>query len=338
MERVKQILFRCAAAVGAPRALHRFALPRSLTILMYHGVLRQPLDVPDWCFIAEADFRSQMRYLKRHFEVLPLAEAARRLHANSLTRPAAVITFDDGYQNNHDVAFPILRELNLPATIFLATGFVDSDSLLWFCRLNRALAHTERTTLAWNGLNYDISTPEDRAAACAALQSELKQLDHESLLHESETIVAQLGSSAAWPAEPDSPFRMLDSASIRAMAASGLVEFGAHTVQHTILTRVPPARARAEIEQSIQTTAALSGRPCRLFAYPNGRASDYDAASLAVLQAAGIEAAVATTEGPNHSPIRPLELLRTGIGPELKDAAFQTLVHHAPTLLRGRHR
>jgi peptidoglycan/xylan/chitin deacetylase (PgdA/CDA1 family) len=99
-----------------------------LSILIYHRVL----PVPDPLRAGEPDatrFDQQMRYLARHFSVLPLREAFRRLRAGTLPRRACCITFDDGYADNLTVALPILEKYGLPATIFIATGYLDGGRM-----------------------------------------------------------------------------------------------------------------------------------------------------------------------------------------------------------------
>src|SRR5262245_32703715 len=90
-----------------------------VTILMYHAVLSSPLAVPDWCFLDERLFRLQLEYVARHFDVVPLSEAVRRLRQRTVRRPTAVITFDDGFQSVHDVALPVLKRMGLPAAVFV---------------------------------------------------------------------------------------------------------------------------------------------------------------------------------------------------------------------------
>ena len=145
--------FACAAVAktGVPRLLHACLFPSKLTIVTYHAVVRSPLKIYDWCFLGEESFRQQLTYLKKHFDVVSLAAAVEVLRAGKLNRPTAVITLDDGYQNNYSVAFPILREFGFPATVFIATGFIDTDDTLWTLRLNLSLAATKRTSLPWKG-------------------------------------------------------------------------------------------------------------------------------------------------------------------------------------------
>src|SRR3569832_422684 len=108
--RIKAMAFTAISRLGLPRMGHRLRFRDRLTILMYHAVIRAPLPAKDWCFLPEASFQEQMSYLQRHFDVLPLQEATEKLKTGSIRRPSAAITFDDGFQNNFDVAFPILRK------------------------------------------------------------------------------------------------------------------------------------------------------------------------------------------------------------------------------------
>ena len=295
---------------------------------MYHAVVRAPLAVPDWCFISERDFLRQMEYLQRNFKVVSLAEAAVNLRENRINEPTAVITFDDGYQNVHDVAYPILSRFGLPATVFLNTAFINTANTLWFCTLNQAISETTRQTFVWNGQDYDLTSTATKARASASLQSALKQYSHEELLEKLAEIREALDIHGSSEVSSDSHFRMLDSQSIAEMVGSELIEFGAHTATHTILTRVDEDRAQQEIASSIEGTQQLTGKPCRLFAYPNGRAEDYNAAAIQFLQSAGVETAVTTREGPNTGLTPPLELCRYGIGAGLSLLPFIRRVHH----------
>jgi peptidoglycan/xylan/chitin deacetylase (PgdA/CDA1 family) len=113
------------------------------------------------------------------------------------------------------------------------------------------------------------------------------------------------------------------------MHASGLIAFGAHTVDHVVLTQVDEARQRREIRQSLTDVADLTGAPCRLFAYPNGSAYDYDETAMAELREAGVTCAVTTRDGANTPDTPPLELRRIGIGNRIGPISF-------PLKLRGR--
>jgi peptidoglycan/xylan/chitin deacetylase (PgdA/CDA1 family) len=125
-----------------------------------------------------------------------------------------------------------------------------------------------------------------------------------------------------------SPYRMLNKNAIAEMAASGLVEFGAHTHQHLILSRLSAAGRFNEIRRSVEAIHELTGRRCKYFAYPNGRIGDYDSDSIQHLKACGIQMAVTTISGPNDRMTPVMELRRYGIGSDLSMAGFQLMVHH----------
>jgi len=325
---IENLVVTSPALGNLPLRLHRLLFRKNISILMYHGVVRTPLDVPDWCFVPEQNFLFQMDYLHRNFRVVSLTQAVEDLRANRVNEPTAVITFDDGYQNVYDIAYPILSHFGLNATIFLNTAFVNTSNTVWFCILNQAISETVHQTLSWKGKLYDLSSTTSKARASAELQSALKQLPHDDLLHQLAEIRRTLEIHSPMGVPMNSNFRMLDKHSIAEMLESGLVEFGAHTATHTILTHVDEVRAKHEIASSIRETEMLTGKPCKLFAYPNGKPVDYNEATISFLMALGIDVAVTTRTGPSTASTPPLELRRYGVGANLSILPFILRVHH----------
>ena len=294
-------------------------------ILMYHAVVKKPLKVFDWCFIQENEFEAQVSYLKSRFDIVPLADIPTLLHED-VRRPTAAVTFDDGFLNNYDVAFPILRRLRIPATIFLCTDLIDTDEILWFCRLNRALGDTPLTSFEWNGERYDLGTADARAAASKRLQAQLKRGTPYDLSDHVKAIITSLGGGLSKRLETNSPYRMLTCAAIHQMEQSQLVEFGAHTKSHAILKRLSPHDRKDQIEGSITAVEKLTGRPCRLFAYPNGQRDDYDEGCVDLLAAVGVKAAVTAIAGLNDARTPPLELKRIGVGGDVGFEDFKAIL------------
>ena len=320
---------RALRCVLARQVQRRTARRAWATIVTYHAVSDIPPPLPDWCVLDVATFRRQVRYLQRHFDVLPLSELAVRVAEGTLDRPTAAITLDDGFRNSHTQAYPILREAGLPATVFLTTGLVGRESTTWPGVLHAALARTQVPTLAWQDAVYDLRTPVARLATAAALRARLKRLPQPRLDATVRAIAADLGCDADAPVDLDSPYRMLDATDIAAMQAAGGIAFGAHTHTHTILSVLPEAQRHEQIARSVEAVARLTGAPCRLFAYPNGRAEDYTPDALHTLRACGVTTAVTAIPGPNPPGTPTLELQRYGVGPDLDFDAFQLRVHHA---------
>lgn len=311
-----------------PVRVQRVAFVGELAILMYHGVVRHPLPVPDWCFVEEDQFAEEMHYLARRTRVLPLNTALQQMRDGTLDEPTVAITFDDGFQSVHDIAFTVLKELSLPSTVFLVTGFIDTSRTIWFCELIKMLSITDAQGMTWRGEQFDLRGRAAKAASSARLQSLLKNLHPDALQKELTRIQRILEVADETMEAVHAPFQMLDRKSIATLGESGLVEFGAHTESHTILTRVDHGRAAMEIENSVRSVSELAGAPCHLFAYPNGRREDYDRATIAALSRTGISSAVTTVLGPNTRGTPELELRRYGVGAGITLTRFKIEVHH----------
>ena len=325
---LRRATYGALAATRLPPLVHRMG-PGRLTVLMYHAVTTSPLTVPDWSFLDANVLRAQAEYLGRHFQVLPLSEAAALLRAGRIRRPTVSITFDDGFQSVHDVAWPILQRLGLPATVFLVTGLVGTDQTLWFCRLNRALASARRSGFEWRGHRFDFGTAAGRGLAGAVLQRRLKELPQPMLLHELQAVVGALGDDPERPVGLGSPYRIMGRAEVKALAGSGTFEVGAHSERHATLSMLPAQEREDEVERSLAAVATLTGEPCRLFSYPNGGPADIDHELTRLLAARGVEAAVTGIAGANKPTTPALELRRYGVGSDTTGSEFELMVHHA---------
>jgi peptidoglycan/xylan/chitin deacetylase (PgdA/CDA1 family) len=297
-----------------------------LRIFMFHAVIDQPLEVPHYCFVERPLFRRQLELIRRHYRVLPLAEGVRRLRAGELREPTSVITFDDGFENNFTHAFPELQRLELPASIFVATGFTGSQQTVWFCRVLRAVAEARARAFVWNGQRYDVSGVRAKILTATDLMAQLKRQPPDVLEADLACIETLLGCEARRPVEAGSPFRMLGAPAIREMAASGLVDFGGHTVTHAILSRLSIEGQRREIEESLNTLSRILDEPCQLFAYPNGQSGDFDQHSIECLRGSGVSVAMTAMPGVNPWFGGPFELLREGIGPSDLVARFEARI------------
>ena len=334
MGMLKALVHRFGALDGAPQMLQRLLVGDAPAILTYHAVTADPLAVPDWCFLDAQRFREQLRYLKQHCNVIRLREIPAAAQAPD-HRPTVALTFDDGFRNNCTVAFPILRELELPATIFLVTDFVSSEDAPWFCHIHDAVAATTLRELVWEGETYDLSSARTRAIANARLQERVKSSPHRELLARVVELVTELGGRPLRPVEPDSPYRMLDVHEIRQMAGTGLIEFGAHTCSHAILSGLAPDERIREIAGSLTAVERFTQSRCDMFAYPNGRACDYGASDVMALRERQVAVAVTTVEGPNDRSVAPLELRRYGVSAYMSFAQFKLRAHHLVWKLGG---
>jgi peptidoglycan/xylan/chitin deacetylase (PgdA/CDA1 family) len=325
---IKKIILQAICYLRLPKLLSVTTTRNSISIVTYHAVVDKPLSVYDWCFLSETLFRKQIQYLKKRFCLLSLSEAVDRIEKGKIDKPSAVVTFDDGFQNNYDIAFPILREADIPATIFLSTNYVNSKSTLWFCELNHAFEKTESDTLNWGGDVYKIKNKNEKVYASALIQEKLKRYTHSKLLKETEKIIRRIGGDSDLEISIGSPYRMLEIDSINTMTQSGLIEFGAHTHNHSILAKLSREDKLKEIGKSIQKVEFLTKQPCFYFSYPNGGENDYDNECIDILKKHDVKAAVTMVPGPNDSDTPLMHLKRYGIGGKTNIPDLQVLVHH----------
>lgn len=268
----------------------RGAQPR-LLVLMYHRVLpaTDPLfpDIPD-----RALFAMHMAVLARHFRPLPLDEAVDRLAAGELPPASVCVTFDDGYADNHDIAAPILERHGIPATFFVAPGFIDGG-----CMWNDAVIETIRAVRTpWLELDelglgrHPMRSRAGKSQAISAVLGALKYLPPE----ERALRVAALAAAAGVRPATD---LMMTSEQVRAMRRAGH-SIGAHTMRHPILTRIDDDSARRELADSKARLESLLDAPVDLFAYPNGAPDrDYTLRHVAAARELGFKAAASVSWG-----------------------------------------
>ncbi len=266
--------------------------PRArLTVLIFHRVRpeRDPLFPGE---IDAASFRERLAWLRAWFNVLPLDDAVEALARGTLPARAAAISFDDGYADNHDVALPILREMGLAATFFVATGFLDGGRM-WNDTVIEAIRRTSRDALDLSPIGAGVHALGSLPARRAAVAAVIGALKHRPPAERDEAVahVAE-AAGAALPGD-----LMMSGDQVRRLARAGM-GIGAHTITHPILASADDAMARREIGAGREILEGIVGRPVRLFAYPNGRPTrDYRARHVAMVKDAGFAAAFSTAAG-----------------------------------------
>ena len=286
LDRIGLRLARAAAAVLSP------AGPRArLTILIFHRVRTER----DALFPGEPtaeDFARQLDLVAGMFNVLPLPEAVERLRAGTLPARPACITFDDGYRDNAEVALPLLARRGLHATFFIATGFLDGGRM-WNDTVIESVRRCALPALDLQEIGlgrHELGATAQRRAALDAL---IRALKHRPFDERARLVAAVAHRSGARLPED----LMMSSAQVAALARAGM-EIGGHTVDHPILARLAIDEARRQIVEGRQRLEALTGRPVRLFAYPNGKpGSDYAREHVELVRDTGFEAAVSTAAG-----------------------------------------
>lgn len=279
-----------------------------LWILTYHRVLpkndpRYAMEEPG--MVVEPDtFAMQLDLVQEHFTVISLQEwLQRRDSGQALPPKSCAITFDDGWLDNFEYAFPILQQKGIPATVFVVTHMIGSNRQFWPNRLAQLLRERPEVLETFPGLTEGISlsTPP-------ATRDGLSQLIHQLKKFPDQVIHEWLDQVDASPAPQRS---LMNWDELRSMAASGLIDVGSHGCHHYRLeSNLAPETVAQEVADSKRRLLEELPRFAQVFCYPNG-----DSSPLARdLVAEHYKAAVTTSRGINLSTgLRPFELLRIAI-------------------------
>jgi peptidoglycan/xylan/chitin deacetylase (PgdA/CDA1 family) len=270
----------------------RAACRADVPILAYHRVC----DVEDedsFPFDIElvsaniADFRWQMEYVRQNFDPITFETLVKIMDGEMPAPPRPIIiTFDDGFDDNFQNAFPILSSLDIPATIFLSTGYIGGEATFWYDRLAHLILRAPAGDVTIEGLTGPIKLVSDVSSRRKALRSvltELKLMPNELRLKVLKSLDIKLGSAQSDLASIDS--RPLHWNQVREMAHFG-IEFGSHTVTHPILANLTDDELRFELVRSRRDIEAQIGKTVHAISYPvGGRTAFNDRVRLAANRA-----------------------------------------------------
>jgi peptidoglycan/xylan/chitin deacetylase (PgdA/CDA1 family) len=251
---------------------------------MYHRIADVPID--HWGLaVSPRHFEEHLRVLRRACQPLPLAEFIYNLTAGTLPPNAVALTFDDGYVDNLIAGKPRLAAAGIPATIFLATGYLDRSEAFWWDELaNLILLGTAsqsfelvirgRSTQVDFGSeaparvdgNTNAASLTRRRAALLTLRETLRLVGEE----DRRLAMASLRSFFGGLDYCTGLGRAMTSDEVRTIASDGLVSIGAHTVTHPMLLALDATTRQREIAESKRACEDLIGVPVTAFAYPYG--------------------------------------------------------------------
>jgi peptidoglycan/xylan/chitin deacetylase (PgdA/CDA1 family) len=285
--------------------------------------------------ISKENFETQMRFIKEQMGPVSLTEIVRALkNGRSLPENAVAITFDDGYRDNYENAFPILRRLGIPATFFVTTGYIETPELPWWDRIYDAVRPWPHESIPVQKITSSflrdrvvgmlpefLNRPDLPKSDVQHLVDALKKIDPRSRNKYIQTLedVLEVRTDRAGEAQS-----MLTWTQIREMSRNNMT-IAAHTVSHPILSRCTPDQAKSEIRESITALEKQLGEPVRGFAYPEGKADTFNSDTVRILMELGVEYACATEPGFVDRESDPYALPRVGLSNESLPRALRFL-------------
>jgi len=290
------------AAISAARAdrwLRNLAQGLGI-VLMFHHIRPRRKDAfaPNQLLEITPEFLTTViAELRREgFDIVPIATVPDRLRSNRRSRPFAVLTFDDGYRDNVEYAWPIFRQCRIPWTIFVTTEFADGRGHLWWLELEQAIARLDRVVISHSGeeLSLPSRTLGEKQAAFHAVYRQLRTGTMERL----RTVTADLASQAGFISNRLAAEFCLSWDELRDLARDPDVTIGAHTLSHPVLAKLDTTAAVREIAESKALLERRLGRSVRHFAYPFGDRISAGRREFRLVRDLGF--ATAVTSRPGH--------------------------------------
>ncbi len=329
-QRVKQSILNAAEFFGVNRFFRERSRNRLLG-LCYHGVLGDdaPFDDPRTRIaVSQSSFRRHMEELRENWNPISLSEIDRLFrNGEPIPEQSVFVTFDDGFLNNLTHAAPILNELDIPATVFLTSGLIETGDTIWPLEL------VERI-IAWYGNDLPLpaergtlklpTEPKERIAAAIGVMSRCKSLSAEQQAEYVERITRKtvFQTTEYWQYEL---YRMLGWQDARQLRELG-IELGAHTVSHRNLAKLPVDEIRRELQGSKERIEKELGIDCFAIAYPFGSRDTFSDSVISVAKELGFRLGMTLCMKRNTEHPDPMRLDRICVTGDTTMASFRSLI------------
>jgi peptidoglycan/xylan/chitin deacetylase (PgdA/CDA1 family) len=278
--------------VGAILTLHHVRSPRSGRF--------QPNRLLE---ITPRFFRRVVEELRRcGLDLVSLDEMRRRLFERDFSRRFVCLTFDDGYRDTLQVAYPILKKEGVPFAVYVATSFPDRLGELWWLALEAVIARNSRIGLTIDGREQtvDCASVAEKRALYDELYWWLRSRPTET---EMRNVVRNLAAVYGVDIAAFCKELCMGWDELAQLAADPLVTIGAHTVTHPMLAKLPEKAARSEMDLSRSVIEAALAKKPEHFAFPIGDITSAAGREYAIAAELGFKTAVTTRPGvlfPEH--------------------------------------
>ena len=274
--------------------LFRKLFPSSkVTVLMYHKVEGK-------------SFEKQVAYLKKHYTVIAEKDLYDFYYKKKqLPKNSVLLTFDDGYLNNYEVAYPVLKKYDAPAIIFLTTGFIGQQKMPWYDLVTYLVMKTKKKSLILDGEQF-ILNAKGRSRLLTKYYHYMITADEEEFKELLKDLETNAGVAVPKVVSRDAAFMSWE----QAREMQPLVAFGSHTVHHPVIPNISEDSRTLELCESKKLIEKKLGGSCLSFCFPNG---DFSADDLVGVKTAGYKLSFSTLFGRNSMETNRFRIKRVGI-------------------------
>ena len=243
-------------------------------ILLYHKVSNDPID-SQLLAVSPKNFRDQLVWLKENYEVIDLSHLIDKIKKTSLHGNEIAITFDDGYRDNWTQMLPIISEIGIPVTVFIATDFINSSHEFWWDQVEQIVVSTQKKslTLCIEDCEFvmELSSANRRISAIDSICSKLKNHKQFSIRKAIKDLAHKLECSIGTRATHE----IMAESDLKLMSESKWVTLGSHTCSHTRMPLLSEQEQRDELAFSKQRLEQLLKQDISFISYPYGNSIDF---------------------------------------------------------------
>lgn len=269
-----------------------------LLILVYHRILPQVKFNPLYTIISLEAFIKQIDILARKYPVISLRDAINQCQSGlAKSKTQVVLTFDDGYRDNYEIVFPILKQKGLAATFFLVTDYIDSNRPLWDWEII-TIVNNDKTINCVRIEDKIIYQKDKESRLFFALRvfDKMKSMNTETRQKIIDFLKDNSKNNLLYGYTKDSCITWEQA---RKMSQDGM-EIGNHSISHGSLSKIPLDEAKYEIRKSKEVIENNIKKPCIHFAFPFGSQRDYNQNLLDCVKNVGFRSCLLNIHGYNH--------------------------------------
>lgn len=307
-------------------------------ILAYHRVSLSNSSNPFLkdMIVAHDVFERQMQYIKENYKVISIDEIDNYFsESKNHNKNAAVVTFDDGYEDNYKYAFPILKRYSIPAIIYVPTLFINGVASLWWddlaCLFEKTKKKKIRMVYKKEWYNFSLKSDACKKKTFYHLSNILKY----SNKHEIDDLLNYL-SNLLEVHNADKPSYFLSWKQIEEMSKYNIL-FGAHTHSHSNVVLLDKKKLNEEIIKPKQIIEQHINKKVKWFSYPYGEKGDFNKESIDVLRKAGYTNSVTMLQGFVNKKDDLFMMRRIGIGGNDSDEIFQLKLSGLIPIVKGKY-
>ena len=301
---------------------------KKFKILLYHGVTNQikkkGIENFSGKHISKLTFLKQMKILKKNYNIISIKDLEKFKKQKFIPKNSVLITFDDGFENNYKVAFPILKKLKIPAVFYISTGLIGKKKLFWVDQIEDLINRSNKKQINLKlkyKKKYSIKTPNQKIKVITEIKRFCKMV---SSLKKDRIIEKLKKETNLKPSSNSSQnYKLMNWQQVRAIDSEDLFEIGGHSTDHNILSKLPKKKMKSDIKNSINILEKKLKRKIKHYSYPEGQYSDYNKQIKSYLKFLGIKFCPSAVNGIANIDDDNFEFKRIMVGINKKKFPFR---------------